>query len=509
MVENSIGCSDGSFSILDPGAEERDPETTEAFYRDLNLIRIIDKLAAGWGKDVRRYYRYLPDDPRTVMYRRAVFTDIKKDAVYEALSGYVDDLAAVEELRRENDKTTIPMQKAVWQIREVTEYCSVYEKLKMSLEQAELTSEGMRGLLGILDEIINSDGYRRMREETATLLEEIKELRFVITYDRERISVMIGEVEGAGAYEEMLRKESGRQIKRLKNPFRADPSIGGLEKACLEILEKKKPGLFQKLNDTAKDIAGYEIPVFKRFEKEVLFYLSFASLERDMKKEGFAFAMPETPAGEKMDAKGLYDLALALSNLSSGKKVVSNDLHYDEEDRFFVLTGPNQGGKTTFARSMGQLVFFSRIGLDVPAVSAEVPFYSRIRTHFSVEESIETGRGKLKEELVRLAPMMAEGKKGTFVIINELFTTAASYDAQIMGRKVLKHFTELGCRGIYVTHLKELAHAAEGVVSLRAMLNDQRIQTFKIERGEAEDTPCAENQVNKYRLTYEQLKERL
>ena len=63
--------------------------------------------------------------------------------------------------------------------------------------------------------------------------------------------------------------------------------------------------------------------------------------------------------------------------------------------------------------------------------------------------------------------------------------------------------------GLYVTHLKELTESCEGVVSLRAMLDDNRMQNFKILRGTAEDTPCAENVVNKYRLTYDQLKERL
>ncbi|MBO4609520.1 MAG: hypothetical protein J5696_06560, partial [Lachnospiraceae bacterium] len=121
----------------------------------------------------------------------------------------------------------------------------------------------------------------------------------------------------------------------------------------------------------------------------------------------------------------------------------------------------------------------------------------------------ETGRGKLKEELVRLAPMMEQHKQGTFVVINELFTTAASYDAEIMGRNVLEHFIALGCMGIYVTHLRELCSAGDGVVSLKATLDDHRVQTFRIERGEADDTACAENVVNKYRLTYEQLKERL
>ena len=154
-------------------------------------------------------------------------------------------------------------------------------------------------------------------------------------------------------------------------------------------------------------------------------------------------------------------------------------------------------------------MYFTKLGLDVPADVANVHHFTRILTHFSVEESVETGRGKLKEELVRLKPMMQEQSDGAFVIINELFTTAANYDACLMGKKVLEHFIGDGCRGIYVTHLKELSEGTEGVVSLRAMLDENRIQSFRIMRQAADDSACAQNQVNKYQLTYEQLKERL
>ena len=111
--------------------------------------------------------------------------------------------------------------------------------------------------------------------------------------------------------------------------------------------------------------------------------------------------------------------------------------------------------------------------------------------------------------MTRLAPMMEANRKGTFVGINELFTTAANYDAQIMGQRGLKHFIDLGCRGIYVTHLRELASAHEQVASLRAMLDENKRPTYRIQRGEAAENAGAEKQVEKYRLTYPQLKERL
>ncbi len=498
-----------NFSILSLNGTRSEAEEIAAFYQDLNLRQIIDRLTAKWGKNIRKLYSFLPPTAEDEAYRRAVYGDIKNEEVYRALMSYTEDLEGVAELRAEKDKVSIPLQKAVWQIRETEAYCRCYEELESRLEKCVLSSVGMQAFLEILKEILDSSGYRELRERTEKLMKEIRELRFTLVYDKDRISVVPVETEGSGRYEEMLRKEGGREIRQLQNPFRSNPSLTELEYACLEILEKKKPQLFRELRNIAEHSEDYEKAVLRRFEKEVVFYLSFRSLEQELEKAGFCFSTPETSEDRRMEAKGLYDLALALSSLTSGKEVVPNDLYYEEGERFFVLTGPNQGGKTTFARSLGQLVYFTRMGLDVPAESANIPFFPDIQTHFSVEESVETGRGKLKEELSRLAPMMEDHKKGSFVIINELFTTAASYDAEIMGKKVLKHFIGLGCMGIYVTHLKELAEGQQGVVSLRAMLNDQRIQTFKIRRGAAEDIPCAENVVNKYRLNYEQLKERL
>ncbi len=101
------------------------------------------------------------------------------------------------------------------------------------------------------------------------------------------------------------------------------------------------------------------------------------------------------------------------------------------------------------------------------------------------------------------------GQAFLFVVINELFTTAANYDACIMGKRVLDHFLNQCCRGIYVTHLSELAGADTRLVSLRAVLDREGRRTFRIERSN-EDVPAdAGSLVGKHGLTYEQLKERL
>lgn len=496
-----------SVSILNKWTAPHTEEERGAYFLDLNLNQILDKLAIRWGQGIRKLYSYFPADAECEAYRRDVYADVKKEKIYAACMKLVENLGELEEIRSQKSKVKSDMQRSVWQIREIDVYCRAFDELYRELSDAQPQSEGMVGFLAYLREYLESPAYRKMKEECGKLLGELIGFRFTITYEKDRMIVSLEKSECA--YEAFLETNGDKNRPKLVSPFFANNMITELENSCLEILAKKRPEIFKALSVTAEAYKVYENDSLMQFYGEIPFYLSFRGFQREMEEQGFAFCRPTTSEEQRMEARGLYDIALAAVAVREGRRVVSNDMYYGDEESFFVLTGPNQGGKTTFARSLGQLVYFTKMGLDVPASSANVHYFKDIQTHFSVEESIETGRGKLKEELIRLAPMMEDHKSNTFVIINELFTTAASYDARIMGGKVLTHFIELGCQGIYVTHLKELTEIHPRVVSLRAMLNEERLQTFEIRRSAAEESACAANQVNKYRLTYEQLKERL
>ncbi len=454
-----------AFSILDLHERKREKTGFPAYFQDLNLETVLDRLAMIGGKATAAYYRYLPETPEDEAYRRAVYGDVKKQPVNEALEAFAERMADVKELRRKKESAPAGLQQAVWLLREEEAYASACEALTRALEKTELSSPGMRQFFAILRDWTGSEAFQGMRRQTHEIMNGIRGLHLVITYEKNRVRV---ELDENGHENSMPALPDG---KPLQNPFSASAALVEMERECLEIIRKRKPELFQAILDLSKRYEQYETPVVARFEKEIKFYLSFCTLQKHLTGKGFCFSTPDVSENRPLEGRGLYDLALACLSVNSGKKVVPNDFYYGDGERFFVLTGPNQGGKTTFARSLGQLVYFTRIGLDVPAGEANVPFFPDIQTHFSVEESMETGRGKLKEELIRLAPMLDAQKKGSFVVINELFTTAANYDAQIMGQKVLAHFIGLGCRGIYVTHLKELASAHGQIVSLRAMLD--------------------------------------
>ncbi len=495
------------FSILDPKETIVKTEVEKApFYLDLNLDQIIERIEAEWGEDIKELYYRLPDSEESENYRRAIYQDVKREEVLVVLQKFLQQMKRREEVVETKEAVEEKMQKHVWQIREIFMYCHATEELMENLSKLECKSEGLRLLIKLLETYTASESFTQMKKSADTMMEELSSFRLLLTYEKERFSVAVGS--GVSDYEGFLTECFPEHEPYLKSPFLADPNLTELEYEVVKIFKKKHGPFFVKAADFYKEYEKYAEENILRLYNEIRFYLSFRALQKKLEERGLSFAMPRRAEDRQMKATGLYDLALAIVGLDENRKVVSNNMNYFNGEQFFVLTGPNQGGKTTFARSLGQLVYFSKLGLEVPALDATIPYFSEILTHFSVEESVESGKGKLMDELARLLPMMEENMENAFVVINELFTTAANYDATIMGKKVLDYFIEHHCMGIYVTHLTELAQKREKIVSLRATVNEQKVQTFIIERSEATEEAGASIQVKKYKLTYEQIKER-
>lgn len=493
-------------SILDPVESPYKERRRPAFFTDLNLDQIIDRISRDWGEDEGKYYAYFPADSRCEVYRREVYKDIRQKGAYEELCRFTERMKARREVFVKKGAVEQKLQRAVWHIREIDDYCGAFCHLYEAMNGIALRSQGMGEFRAYLGQYLAGEEFVRMRSQAEGLLEELAAFRLVLTYENDRI--MITEGEAAGDYDAFLEKCFPGQDKRMKSSFGTVPELVELEQELLRVFQKKNPDFFRRAEQFYIKYELYTDEILLRFASEIGFYLSFCRFERKMQERGFDFCAPEI-AGRGMYADGLYDLGLACASLGDGRKVVSNDMEYRDHEGFFVLTGPNQGGKTTFARSLGQMVYLAKMGLDVPARRAGLYRFTDLFTHFAVEESAETGRGKLMDELERLAGMMTDSCAGAFVVINELFTTAANYDACIMGKRVLEHFLSHGCMGIYVTHLAELSQAHPQVVSLKAMLDEQGVQSFKIERGTAAEHADAASQVRQFGLTYEQLKGRL
>lgn len=495
------------FSVLDT----EQPDTTDisrpGFFWDLNLNQIIDAVQQQSPQyDVLKlFYRY-PITEACAEYRRAVYQDIKQPEIYDCFKTFSQDMRGAAAAAGCRDAVKTNLQKKAWHVSAVHRYCTAVSGLQAALSEGSCKSEGLRRLAEYLDNYTSQKDFQKCREDAGAIRQALADFHVILEIEDNRIVITQGR--RSGAYAGLLGYGEGAGE---LTPFLGAPGMSPLEEAIFEAFRKKNPDIFDRVEDFAERCPSCTDDTVLRLEQEIQYYLAFYCFEQKMKERGFLFCTPDKASNPDMEARGLYDLALACANCTRGNPVVTNDFDYRQGERFFVVGGPNQGGKTTFARSMGQLIYFAGMGLDVPAERARVPHFTALLTHFSAEESLGSGKGKLKEELTRLAPMMKEEAGNAFVIINELFTTAAHYDGCIMGKRVLEHFIEKGCMGVYVTHLRELGEGIEGVAALTAMVDGsrERKRTYKISREHMEGVGYAEDIVKKYGLTYQELHRRL
>lgn len=515
------------FSLLFPEKCNKFEFIQPVYFADLQLESICNAISTKYlDFDIKKYFYTLPRGTETIKYRQEIYRDLENnDFMILNLKKYTNRILACETCYSFYKQVIDEVKKGSYLLLTCRHYLSALELLKDTLEQAELTSKGFISLKQMLEETFTDSSFLRFAGEVRDTFAQMEELKLTLLIRDNEIRVLEDE-ESQDAQnvidtlKEYIRgldvpvdEAWQKKTDHLENLFPSPLETGPLENTVIRILRKSKPGIFAALKKFASfDFSPGDHP-YVLLKNELAFYISFYEFERKVNQAGYFLEYPEVSEREGMELKGVYDIALAWKNRFSEYQIVPNDISYEKGKTFLVVTGPNQGGKTTLARAVGQSVYFMLLGLKAPCRFMRSEYFNRILTHFEVEESVETGAGKLKEELQRLKPMMTIYSDHSFVILNELFTTATTYDAKIMAVRVMKHFIAHHCLGIYVTHIQELAdeEAVPGIQSMVAQVDDEdpSVRTFKILPVPAEGLGYSDSIVKKYGLRSEQVTERI
>lgn len=228
---------------------------------------------------------------------------------------------------------------------------------------------------------------------------------------------------------------------------------------------------------------------------ELAFYAGCLNLHEELtrQKEPMCFASPEAMDERRLSFRGLYDVCLALH---LGKRVVGNDANVDGK-ALMLITGANQGGKSTLLRSIGQAQLMMQCGMFVSADSFCSSVCDGLFTHYKREEDIGMKSGKLDEELSRMGDIVDHITPHSIILLNESFAATNEREGSEIARQIMSALMERRITVICVTHLYELARGFQdsntgNILFLRA----ERERTLKLIEGEPLQTSFGEDLYN-------------
>jgi len=497
----------------EPAGADGTPEPD--FFSDLHLDQIVEALLAGREQyDLAPFFYQPLHDVEAVRYRHDVLGDLARAPVLDAVRAFAQGMRQMRERLALMDRVYYPRQKQRWLLDAVAAYCEAVATLADRLEELELRSAGLLGLRDHLARYTASPEFTALAAETAERQEELSRIRYAIHIKGARVTVshyrdepdMTVEVERT--FEKF--KRGAGEDHRLR--FRDYPEMNHVEAQILDRVAKLHSDVFGRLEEFCERHSDYVEETIGRFDREVQFYLAYLEHIEPLKASRLRFSQPEVSTASKEEhARDTFDLALAAKLVGEERPVVCNDLRLTGDERILVVSGPNNGGKTTFARTFGQLHHLAGLGLPVPGSDVRLFLPDRVFTHFEREEDIDTLRGKFEDELFRIREILQGATGDSVLIMNESFGSTTLRDARVVGAEIMRQIIELDALCVFVTFVDELASMGPSTVSMMSTVipEDPAVRTFKVVRKPADGLAYAAAIAEKYGLTYRALRERV
>jgi DNA mismatch repair protein MutS len=482
--------------------------------RDLNLDQLFARLQAG-----REEYSLEPflharlRDPGTVAYRQDVMRDLEDPVIYDAVAAFASRMRHMRH-RLRGAETGHPWQRERWFLEGVESYCEAVWALGRALRSVAPASQGMARLAAHVTAHAGSRRFTELVDETGRQFEALATVRYSVHIKGGRVTVMPfgDELDYSAEVERAFAKfqQGTTRDYRVEN-FRTS-GMGNVEARILDLVARLHPDVFSGLADYVERFADFTDESLVRFDREVQLYLAYLDHIAPMRRAGLAFNYPAVSnLSKQVHARDAFDIALAAASTGDPDAIVANDFRLDDPERVIVVTGPNQGGKTTFARMFGQLHYLAALGFPVPGTEARLFLCDRMFTHFEREEHLSHLHSKLEDELLRAHSIFTQATGDSIVLINEGFTSTTLHDALLIGTEMVERVVDSGMLCVYVTFIDELTTLSEATVSMVAGVDrdDPARRTFRIVRAPADGRAYADAIARKYGLDGASVTERL
>lgn len=414
---------------------------------------------------------YFTTAPEVLDYRLSVIEDlVENPALYKAFTDAVIIISNINQLSRVMD-SSFSVDSALSSVRYLERYQDIVELFSGALASCSLHSEGMKLFQRQISEIRDGDEYQSLCAELDGAEMDFGYLKSVtigINLDENLLpkeagilSVNQEPFRPGSVMNRLFKKPSADKMTLLSSLY---PLTKGLHTEELKALNH---GISSSLHTIfSRSLREFE-PMIQNYYKintapfvalldDIRFLTAGTAFILKMQELGYPMCRPKiAPMEEKVcELTDVYNPMLALRGVE--KTIVSNSFCLDENGRFYLVTGPNHGGKSIFAYSVGMSQALFQLGLFVPAKKAHMSPVSGIYTHFPTSDEDNYGKGRLESECARLGAIMKKLTGTDMLLMDESFSSTSGLEAGYIASEVLTGIGVIGCCGLYVTHIHDL-----------------------------------------------------
>lgn len=498
------------------------------FIKELQLEFLVILVKDGYrGMTNLKLQDFFTTDEEVLQYRLDIVEDMMKNRKwYDVFCKAVSAIQNVSDLCR-SMSGEFSTESALGSIRFLEMYVETVDLFAENLLSLETSSKGLRALQSQIREVAEGEEYRNLKKELAkeeTNFGLVKSITLGINLDETLCVQEAGIVSvnmekfHPGTVMDRLLKKTGKESMAFITPLL--PINKGLHAKDARAVETSTRSALNTI--FARTIRSFGPAVQKYFSlntswmvqilDDIRFLTAGVKFIIDMEEKGFCLCKPEVASmkEKRCDLEEVYNPALAVREVE--KVVVSNSFSYDEKGRFYLVTGPNHGGKSIFAYSIGMAQALFQLGLFVPARAARISPVTGIFTHFPVSDENNYGKGRLESECARLGKILEVLEDTDMLLMDESFSSTSGMEAGYIASEVLSNIGVIGCGGIFVTHIHELTQKLEEyngypgnkgkIDNLVAQMEDKEggIRSYKVERTMPDGLSYAKDIAARYGL---------
>ena len=476
-------------------------------------------------------------DPEVIKYRQEVFRDTESNPELCSLLTKLNPLLSdISEIRKLGEDTA-QNDGYLYSITEVELYISCMELLAKGLYpmRDKLKSRAFVALADRVKQLTESDYYKDLNvrlKELTSRVREVKSVTIGVNLDGRLRPENAGVLSVNNEY-----FKSGELLQKiLRLDFKND------EYTCIASLipfdksqsENQQTALTYAFNNALNQVFKSSMRSWKKVVQtyvlenadfliklmpEIELVVKGTELIQKLRATGNALCYPKIyPMSEKrFSVHGIYNPVTATK---TGAKMVENDFVFDEKGTFYVLTGPNRGGKSVITCAVGLTFALAQLGLCVPARDAEISPVDAILIHFPTGSEDTVTKGRLGEECARLDEIFGKVDEYSLVLLDETLSSTGSFEGAYIAAEVLSGFSMSRCRGIFSTHIHEISSMIDGInekcradggagIDTLVAGMDGKERSFKITRAKPDGKSYARDIADKYGISLEHILKRI